>query len=60
MSEPASIARVPVVLHVADVVQEHPGVAIELRDKLGQPQIPVGGIWRGGGAKKAVAELTRD
>jgi hypothetical protein len=31
------------VLHVADVVQDHPGVAIELRDKLGQPQIPLGG-----------------
>ncbi len=30
-------------LHVADVFQDHPGVAIELRDKLGQPQIPLGG-----------------
>ena len=29
-------------LHVADVVPDHPGVAIELRDKLGQPQIPLG------------------
>ena len=37
------MALVPVVLHVADVVQDHPGVAIELRYKLGQPQIPLGG-----------------